>query len=67
MSEKEQVQHLRGILHDLGMTGRFSVEKAKRIKEERELREELLFIQEGAKSVGEPEEGRRRRSGGGGG
>lgn len=65
MSERDQINHLRRILHDLGMTGRFSVEKAKRIKEERELKEELQFIQEGAKSVGEPGEGRRRRSGGG--
>jgi len=40
------------------MTGRLSVEKAKKINEERELREELAFIQEGAKSVGE---GHRRR------
>jgi hypothetical protein len=36
------------------------VEKAKRIKEERELREELDFIQEGIKNVGE---GDHRRSG----
>ena len=64
MSEKEQVNHLRKILHDLGMTGRLSAEKAKKIKEERELREELEFIQEGARSVGEPGKGRRRRSGG---
>lgn len=58
MSSSEQISHLKSILHSLGMTGRFSVEKAKKIKEERELREELAFIQEGAKSVGE---GHRRR------
>ena len=64
MNEKDQINKLRGILHDLGMTGRLSAEKAKKIKEERELREELEFITEGARNVGEPGEGRRRRSAG---
>ena len=64
MSDKDQIPHLREILRDLGMTGRLSVEKARKIKEERELREELEFIREGARNVGEPGEGRRRRSGG---
>jgi len=41
------------------MTGRFSIEKANKIKMERDLQEELSFIQEIAKNVGE---GRRRRS-----
>jgi hypothetical protein len=40
------------------MKGRFSVEKAKKIKEERELVAELEFIQEGARNLGE---GHRRR------
>jgi len=35
------------------MTGRFSAEKARKIKEERELRDELAFIQEGARSLGQ--------------
>jgi hypothetical protein len=60
MSSSQQISHVKSILHSLGMNGRLSVEKAKRIKEERELREELDFIQEGAKNVGE---GGRRRSG----
>jgi hypothetical protein len=60
MSSSEQISHLKKLLSSLGMTGRLSVEKAKKIKEERELREELAFIQEGAKSVGE---GHRRRHG----
>jgi hypothetical protein len=60
MSSSQQISQLKGILHSLGMTGRLSVEKAKKIKEERELREELDFIQEGAKTVGV---GGRRRSG----
>jgi hypothetical protein len=60
MSSSEQISHLKKLLSSLGMTGRLSVEKAKKIKEERELREELAFIQEGAKNVGE---GHRRRHG----
>jgi hypothetical protein len=64
MNEKDQITHLRKILSNLGMTGRLSVEKAKKIKEERELREELAFIQEGARNLGEPGGGRKRRSGG---
>jgi hypothetical protein len=60
MSSSQQISHIKGILHSLGMTGRLSAEKAKKIKEERELREELDFIQEGARSVGA---GGRRRSG----
>jgi hypothetical protein len=53
MSSSEQISHLKKLLSSLGMTGRLSVEKAKKIKEERELREKLAFIQEGATSVGE--------------
>ena len=59
MSSTEQISHLSSILHSLGMTGRFSIEKANKIKMERDLQEELSFIQEIAKNVGE---GRRRRS-----
>jgi hypothetical protein len=59
MSSSEQITHLKTVLHSLGMTGRLSVEKAKKIKEERELRDELAFIQEGAKNMGE---GHRRRN-----
>lgn len=59
MSSSEQISHLKSVLHSLGMTGRFSVEKAKKIKEARELRDELAFIQETAKNLGE---GHRRRS-----
>ncbi|RPA79158.1 hypothetical protein BJ508DRAFT_416097, partial [Ascobolus immersus RN42] len=32
-TSKEKIKHLEGILHDIGMTGRFSLEKAKAIKE----------------------------------
>jgi hypothetical protein len=52
-SSSEQTSHIKDILLSLGMKGRFSAEKAKKIKEERELQEELDFIQEGAKKLGE--------------
>jgi len=59
LSSSEQISYLKGLLHSLGMKGRLSVEKAKKIKEERELRDELDFIQETARNLGE---GHRRRS-----
>ena len=37
----QQISHLRGILTGLGMTGRFSLEKAREIKAKRELAQEL--------------------------
>lgn len=49
---KAKIQHLKGMLKDAGMEGRYSVEKAKRIKEERELKADLEMVQEGAKRWG---------------
>ena len=49
---QERINHLRGMLADIGMTGRYSNEKAKRIKEERELAADLVAVQEGAKAWG---------------
>ncbi|RMJ25595.1 hypothetical protein PHISP_03516 [Aspergillus sp. HF37] len=56
---KAKIKHLKGMLKDAGMEGRYSLEKAKRIKEERELKEDLEMVQEGAKRWGtaEAEEG----------
>ena len=59
-SPQEQLVQLQGMLRQLGMTGRFSVEKAQKIKERRELNDELDFIQEGAKNLGEGARRRRR-------
>jgi len=59
MSTSEQISHLKKILNSLGMTGRLSAEKAKKIKTERELKDELEFIQEGARKLGE---GHRRKN-----
>ncbi|KAI9376264.1 hypothetical protein BJX61DRAFT_538962 [Aspergillus egyptiacus] len=49
---KAKIRHLKDMLKDAGMEGRYSLEKAKRIKEERELREDLEMVQEGAKRWG---------------
>ncbi|KAI5847258.1 hypothetical protein DFP73DRAFT_544732 [Morchella snyderi] len=68
---REQIAHLKGILTDIGMTGRYSADKAKKIKAKRELKAELEAIQVNAGSWGMEEKntaedvGRsRRRSGG---
>lgn len=45
---KEKIKHLTGLLTDVGMTPRYSNEKAKKIKEERELQAEVEAVQEGA-------------------
>ncbi|KAL4870762.1 hypothetical protein BDV12DRAFT_194965 [Aspergillus spectabilis] len=49
---RAKVKHLKDMLKDAGMDGRFSLEKARQIKEERELREDLEMVQEGAKRWG---------------
>ena len=52
-SAKEKIAHLKKMLRDAGIDGRFSEEKARQIKEERELRAELDAIQEGEKFWGQ--------------
>lgn len=42
---KAKINHLKDLLRDVGMTGRFSIDKATRIKEERELQAEVLALQ----------------------
>ena len=56
---KEKIRHLRGMLAEAGMTGRFSAEKAAQIKEQRELKADLEAVQAGNKAWGmeEPGEG----------
>ena len=41
MDESAQIRHIKQILTDLGMKGRMSLEKAKAIKEQRELAQEM--------------------------
>ncbi|RDW86753.1 putative transcriptional regulator [Aspergillus mulundensis] len=49
---KAKIKHLKDMLKDVGMEGRYSLEKAKQIKEERELREDIEMVQEEAKRWG---------------
>ncbi|KAK2810144.1 hypothetical protein FQN49_008554 [Arthroderma sp. PD_2] len=49
---KEKIRHLKSMLKDAGMDGRYSVEKANRIREEREIKADLEAVQEGAKMWG---------------
>jgi hypothetical protein len=51
-SAKAKIKHLKQMLKDAGMDGRYSVEKAKQIKEERELRADLEVVQEEARKWG---------------
>ncbi|KAF6219406.1 hypothetical protein HO133_005232 [Letharia lupina] len=54
-NSKAKIVHLKKLLADAGMTGRYSVEKANQIKDERELRADLEAVQEGAKQWGKAE------------
>ncbi|APA13443.1 hypothetical protein SS1G_07949 [Sclerotinia sclerotiorum 1980 UF-70] len=62
-TENEKIKHLKNMLTEVGMTGRFSEGRAKEIKEMRELQADLEAVKEGEKAWGL---GRgSRRSGGG--
>ncbi|OJD37062.1 transcriptional regulator [Diplodia corticola] len=52
---KAKISHLKDLLKDAGMEGRYSVEKARQIKERRELAADLEAVQEGAKRWGQSE------------
>lgn len=62
-TSKAKIKHLKGMLSDAGMEGRYSDEKAARIKEKREFAKDLEAIQEGEASWGKTEDtgGRPRR------
>jgi hypothetical protein len=49
---KAKIKHLKNMLKDAGMDGRYSVEKAKQIKEKREFEADLASIKEGEKHWG---------------
>ncbi|GFF94789.1 hypothetical protein IFM61606_03508 [Aspergillus udagawae] len=49
---KAKIKHLKNMLKDAGMDGRYSLEKAKQIKEKRELEADLAMIKEGEKHWG---------------
>ncbi|KAI9772066.1 MAG: hypothetical protein M1840_001354 [Geoglossum simile] len=50
---KSKISHLKQMLKDVGMEGRFSAEKARQIKEEREFRADLEAVQDGARRWGD--------------
>ncbi|PSK46342.1 HIRA-interacting protein 3 [Elsinoe australis] len=52
-TDKAKIKHLKGMLDEAGMTGRYSIEKASAIKEARELAADLEAVQEGEKQWGE--------------
>ena len=63
---KLKIHHLKEMLNDAGMTGRYSIEKATQIRDERELKADLEAVQEGDKQwgkvgSGEKESGKSRR------
>lgn len=60
---KEKIQHLKNILVDIGMVGQYSMAKAKRIKEERELAAEVAWVQQGASDWGKESDGKLTRAG----
>ena len=49
---KGKIKHLKQMLTDVGMTGRYSKEKAEQIREECELKADLEAVQEGDKAWG---------------
>lgn len=49
---KAKIKHLKQMLEDAGMKGRYSIEKARQIRDERELKADLEQIQQGAKKWG---------------
>lgn len=54
-TSREKIKHLKDMLEEAGMTGRFSAEKAKQIKEARELKAELEAATEFNKTWGHDE------------
>ncbi|KAL9114647.1 MAG: hypothetical protein Q9227_001325 [Pyrenula ochraceoflavens] len=51
-TSKAKIKHLRQMLEDAGMKGRFSMEKAREIKERRELAADIEAVKEGAERWG---------------
>ncbi|KAF3033043.1 hypothetical protein E8E12_004592 [Didymella heteroderae] len=62
-TSKDKIRHLKSMLSEAGMDGRFSDEKAAKIKEKREFEKDLEAIKEGEASWGTTEDtgGRPRR------
>jgi hypothetical protein len=58
-TSKEKIRHLKDMLSDAGMEGRYSVEKARGVKERRELAADLEAVQEFGKRWGDEKSGRK--------
>ena len=56
-SSKAKIKHLKDMLADAGMTGRYSIEKATQIKEARELAADIEAVKEGAERWGKDGDG----------
>ena len=52
-----KINHLRQLLEGVGMTGRFSADRARQIKEERELQAEVQAVQDSARRWGDDKAG----------
>ena len=50
---KAKIKHLKGMLVDAGMTGRYSEAKAQQIREQRELKADIEAVQEGDRMWGQ--------------
>ncbi|KKA29089.1 hypothetical protein TD95_005319 [Thielaviopsis punctulata] len=57
--DRAKIRHLKGMLRDVGMTGRFSDARAKEIKEQRELMADLQEVQAMDRTWGASEDGAR--------
>ncbi|KAL9085395.1 MAG: hypothetical protein Q9159_004739 [Coniocarpon cinnabarinum] len=62
-THKQKIAELKRMLREVGMEGRFSKEKAKQIKETRELQADIEAIQEGEGRWGKKERDTRRSTG----
>ncbi|KAK0729621.1 hypothetical protein B0H67DRAFT_474084 [Lasiosphaeris hirsuta] len=62
--KKARIRHLKNMLTEIGMTGRFSESRAKEIKEQRELLADLDAVKEGEKNWGLSRDRSARRRGG---
>jgi len=56
-SSKAKIKHLKDMLSDAGMTGRYTIEKATQIKEARELAADIEAVKEGAERWGKDNDG----------
>ncbi|KAK6596976.1 hypothetical protein H4I96_09628 [Botrytis cinerea] len=62
-TENEKIKHLKSMLTEIGMTGRFSEGRAREIKEMRELQADLEAVKEGEKAWGMDRSSRRSGNG----